>query len=100
MTPEQLRQDQSYLFTDFPTETVVIGTQSVPCLVPDDRESNEWIDGGLEAQDRAAVVIERSALFVPTRGMTASYRGEVWRVAEVRRDHSNSPLTVHLEKAT
>lgn len=100
MTPAQLLKDQSYIFKDLPTETLTIGNQTLPCLIPDDTESNNWIEGGNEDTPRASVILERSTTFVPRRGDTASYRGQGWRVANVKRDHSNSPIRVDLEKLT
>lgn len=100
MTAEQLRRDQRFIFRDLPAETITCGNQTVPCLVPDDLESNDWIDGGNEDQPRASVIVERSTLFVPKRGEHASYRAQQWRIANVKRDHENSPIRIDLEKAT
>lgn len=100
MTREQLLKDQSYIFKDFPTETVTIGNQTIPCLVPDDMESNEWITGGLENQPRASVILDRSTTFIPQKGQPASYREQEWRIANVKRDHINSPIRIDLEKTT
>lgn len=100
MTAQHLLGDQRYLFRDFPAETISIGTQTAPCLVPDDQESSDWIQGGQENQPRASVVVERSTMFVAMEGDLASYRGQQWRVSSVKRDHSNSPLRIDLEKAT
>lgn len=100
MTAEHLRRDQRFIFRDLPAETLTVGNQTVPCLIPDDLESNDWINGGTEDQPRASVIVERSTLFVPQRGQTASYRGQGWRVANVKRDHINSPMRVDLEKLT
>lgn len=101
MTPEQLLSDaQESIFADFPTEDITIGIITIPCLVPDDTESNQWIDGGLDNKPRASVVIERSSTFIPKQGERASYRGQQWRIMTVKRDHSNSPIRIDLEKDT
>jgi hypothetical protein len=99
MTAKHLLRDQRHLFQALPTETIIIGTQTFPCLVPDDRVSNDWINGGIEQQPRATVILERTP-FVPERGQQASYRGITWRVAEVLRGHSNAPVRVNLESVT
>ncbi len=101
MTAKQILEDaQTSIFSDFPLEPVTIGTVTLQCLIPDDAESNAWIEGGLENQPRASVVIERSSTFIPKRGDLASYRGQTWRVGQVKRDHANSPIRVDLEKTT
>ena len=100
MTREHLLRDQRWLFKDLPAETITIGNQTLPCLVPDDTESNEWIQGGREDQPRASVILERSTTFIPKRGDTASYREQAWRVMDVKRDHVTSPIRIDLEKLT
>ena len=100
MTKEHLLRDQRWIFKDLPAERITVGNQTIPCLVPDDTESNEWIQGGTEDQPRASVVVERSTTFVPHRGEHASYREQQWRIANVKRDHINSPIRIDLEKVT
>ena len=100
MTSDHLRRDQSFLFKDFPTETISVGSQTVACLVPDDNEASDWVQGGEENQPRASVIVERSTLFVAKEGDTASYRGILWRIAGVKRDHANSPMRIDLIKTT
>ncbi len=100
MTKDHLLRDQKRLWTDLPAETITIGNQTIPCLVPDDTESNDWIQGGNEDQPRASVIVERSTSFVPQRGEHASYREQQWRIATIKRDHVNSPIRIELEKIT
>jgi hypothetical protein len=100
MTAAQLLGDQRYLFRDFPAETITIGTQTLPCLVPDDQEASDFIQGGEENQPRASVILERSTTFIPKEGSTASYRGQAWRVAGTKRDFATSPIRVDLIKVT
>lgn len=100
MTSEHLRRDQSNLFKDFPTETISVGSMTVPCLVPDDNEASDWVQGGEENQPRASVIIDRSTLFVAKEGDLASYRGQAWRIAGVKRDFKDSPLRIDLIKTT
>ena len=100
MTANHLRRDQARLWTDFPAETITVGSQTVRCLVPDDQEASDWISGGQENQPRASVICDRSTVFVAKEGDTASYREQAWRVAGVKRDHANSPLRIDLIKVT
>jgi len=100
MTSKHLLNDQRWIFRDLPTETIAIGNQTLPCLVPDDQMANDWIAGGMEAQPRASVILERSTTFVPDEGSTASYRNQQWRVAGTKRDHINSPIRIDLIKVT
>ena len=100
MTSDHLRRDQSHLFRDFPAETISVGSMTVPCLVPDDSEASDWIQGGEENQPRASVIVERSTLFVAKEGDTASYRNQLWRIAGVKRDFADSPMRIDLIKTT
>ncbi len=100
MTSKHLQRDQRFLFKDLPVETITIGNQTIPCLVPDDTESNDWVQGGNEDQPRASVIVERTTAFVPERGQHASYREQQWRISTVKRDHANSPIRIDLEKIT
>lgn len=100
MTSKHLQRDQRFLFKDLPAETITVGNQTVPCLIPDDVESNDWIQGGNEDQPRASVIVERTTLFVAHRGEHASYREQQWRIANIKRDHINSPIRYDLEKVT
>ena len=100
MTKEHLLRDQRRLWTDLPAETITIGNQTIPCLVPDDTESNEWVEGGNEDQPRASVIVDRSTTFVPERGQHASYRGQQWRIENVKRDFAYSPIRIDLQKVT
>lgn len=100
MTSDHLRRDQARLWKDFPAETITVGNQTVPCLVPDDQEQNDWIAGGTENQPRASVIVERSSLFVAKEGDEASYREQQWRIAGVKRDFKDSPLRIDLIKST
>ena len=99
MTVQHMLRDAN-LLDALPTEALTIGTQTVACWVADDRASNDWVNGGIELQDRAVVIVKRTDLDVPTRGKLAGYREQTWRVAEVQRDHASSPIRIHLEKAT
>jgi len=101
MTAQQLLNDQRHLFRDLPTEPLTVGALTVPCLVVDDRESSDWMNGGLDEKPRATVIVERSTMpEPPKRGALANYRGISWRIAEVIRNHANTPLRLNLESLT
>jgi hypothetical protein len=100
LTAAQLLADQAYLFDDFPRETVTIGGVSYECLVPRAENRNDWEMGGLNDMPRVTVLIDRNDLTTaPEQGGIAAFRGGGWRVATVRHDFPQAPITIELEAA-
>ena len=98
LTVAQLLADQAYLFGDFPSETITIASINYDCLIPRAENRNDWGMGGLHDMPRVTVLIDRNDLTTaPAQGGLATFRGVSWRIAAVRRDYPQAPLTLELE---
>ena len=100
MTPEQLLNDQRWLFSDLPKETIQINGEDYQCLCFGARSNNEVQLGGFSETPQIEVAIERSAILasnIPATGDSVVFRTITYRVSEVFHDHPQSPVRFLLE---
>lgn len=100
MTPQQLLNDQRWLFRDLPRETITINGEEFECLCFGARHSDEVQLGGFSATPQLEIVIERNAISasqIPETGDSVTFRAITYRVGEVFHDHPQSPIRFFLE---
>ena len=102
LTNAQLLADQKRVFSDFPTEDVVISGNTYNGLVMDQRRGSDFGEGGEVPIYNLRIAIERSAIdgSIPTRGTTATYASGTYRIADVEQDDANASVVLTLENLT
>lgn len=100
MTAAQLAADELLPFSDFPTETAVIGGRSYSVLVGSYRRANKLEEGGLFGDYDLTIMVERAAfaahaVAMPVTGDPIIFREEYFRVESCKQDDAQSYLTIN-----
>jgi len=97
LTTAQIKRDGSWVFKDFPTETISIDSADYECLVLDQSKGNDWGEGGLMSEVVLRVAIERDKIgTIPTQGTLATIGTSTYRIGRVEQDDEAAPITIDL----
>jgi len=101
LTNAQLLSDQAIVFSDFPTEQVTISGTTYNALNMGYTNGSVYDEGGKVPVVNLRLALNRNDVTaIPTRGTTATYSSQSFRIGEVQQDDNNSPIIITLENLT